>query len=541
MTKLPWILLLVVSTAMGATPEYDLVIRGGRIVDGTGSPWYVADVAISAGRIAAIGPQIEGTAKRQIMARGLVVAPGFIDLHTHARRGIFVDPGAENYVRQGVTTIFEGPDGDSPLPIGAFLGRLDAADTAVNVATFIGQGSVRRKVVGRLDRVPTVAEMDEMRGLVRQGMLEGAFGLSSGLIYNPGVFSSTEEVIEMARVAGQLGGIYISHIRGEAGTVVESVREVVRIGEEGQLPAQVTHHKVMGQSNSGMSEQTLRLIAEARARGVDVTSDQYPYTASSTSLNSALLPAWANEGGRAAMLKRLADSEQRARIRDYVAEAIRQDRGGGDPGNIQVAWAENEPSIAGRNLTQIMAARGIEPTPGHAAEVVLQLLEKGQVRGIFHTISEPDVERILVDPSTMIASDGEVTVLGKDAPHPRSYGTFARVLSTYVRDRKLLTLEEAVRKMTSFPAQRVGLLDRGILRPGMAADVVVFDADRIRDKSTYEQPHQYAEGVSAVLVNGVVVFEGGAMTGARPGAVLYGPAWKKRPVGAARAAGSSGT
>lgn len=528
MKKLLWILLFGSTTVFGATPEYDLIIRGGRVVDGTGSAWYRADVAIEADRIAAIAPRIEGQASREIVARDLFVAPGFIDLHTHAQRGIFVNPRAENYVRQGVTTIFEGPDGSSPLPIGAFLQKLDAANTAPNVATFIGQGSVREKVIGRVDRIPTAAEMDQMRGLVRQGMLDGAFGLSSGLIYVPGVFSSTEEVIEMARVAGQMGGIYISHIRGEAATVVESVREAMRIGEEGHLPAQVTHHKVMGKSNSGKSEQTLRLIAEARARGVDVTSDQYPYDASSTSLNSGLLPTWANEGGRAAMLKRLAEADPRAEIRSYVAEGIREDRGGGDPANIQIAWAENEPSVAGKNLAEIMAARGIEPSLENAAETVLQLLEKGQVRGIFHAISEPDLERILKDPSTMIASDGEVTVFGKDAPHPRSYGTFARVLAVYVRDKKLLTLEDAVRKMTSFPAQRVGLLDRGILRPGMKADVVVFDADRIRDKSTYEQPHQYAEGVTAVLVNGVVVFENGAMTGARPGVVLYGPATQAR-------------
>lgn len=528
------------SVAAGATPDYDLIIRGGRVVDGTGNPWYRADVAIVADRIAAVAPRLERSAKREIAARDLVVAPGFIDLHTHARRGIFVNPGADNYVRQGVTTIFEGPDGDSPIPIGAFLEKLDAADTVPNMATFIGQGSVRQKVIGSVDRAATAAEMEKMRVLVRQGMRDGAFGLSSGLIYVPGVFSSTEEVIEMARAAGEMGGIYISHMRSEAENVVPAVSEVVRIGEEGQLPAQVTHNKVMGKSNSGKSEVTLRLIAEARARGVDVTSDQYPYTASSTSLHSGLLPAWAIEGGRRAMLQRLADPDRRTQVRGFVADGIRGDRGGGDPGNIQIAWAEHEPDLAGKNLTEIMVARGIEPTVDNAAETVLTLLEKGQVRGIYHAINELDLERILRDPSTMIASDGEVTVFGRDAPHPRSYGTFVRVLGVYVREKKLLTLEDAVRKMTSLPAQRVGLLDRGILRPGMKADVVVFDADRIRDLSTYDRPHQYAEGISAVLVNGVVVFEGGSMTGARPGEVLYGPAADRRPGAAVQAAGSRG-
>jgi dihydroorotase/N-acyl-D-amino-acid deacylase len=370
-----------------------------------------------------------------------------------------------------------------------------------------------------------------MRELVKEGMLEGAFGLSTGLFYVPGVFARTEEVVELARVAGSLGGIHISHIRSEAAQVAASVAETIRIGEEGRLPTQVTHHKVMGKENAGKSRETLRLLSEARSRGVDATSDQYPYTASSTSLSSGLLPSWANEGGREAMLKRLADRGQRERIRKEVVQAIRLERGGGAARNVQIAWAENDPSIVGKTLEEITRARGLEPTLTNSAEMVLQLLEKGQVRGIFHAISEPDLEAILVDPTTMIASDGEVTVFGRASPHPRSYGTFARVLAVYVREKKLLTLEEAVRKMTSFPAQRVGILDRGVLRPGMKADIAVFDPARIRDRATYENPHQYAEGVSAVLVNGIPVFENGAMTGLRPGVVLRGPASGTPPAG----------
>jgi N-acyl-D-amino-acid deacylase len=256
---------------------------------------------------------------------------------------------------------------------------------------------------------------------------------------------------------------------------------------------------------------------------VDVTSDAYPYTASSTSLHSGLLPSWANEGGRAGLLKRLADPEQRRKIRDYASEAIRLERGGGDPKNIQIAWAEKEPELAGKTLTDVMRVRGIEPTIANAAETVLQLLEKGQVRGIYHAINAPDVDRILADPYTMIASDGEVTIMGRAAPHPRSYGTFARVLAVYVRERKLLRLEEAIRKMTSFPAQRVGLADRGLLRPGMKADLVVFDPATVADRATYENTHQYATGVTAVVVNGEVVLAGGELTGVRPGRVLRGP------------------
>ena len=501
-------------------PAYDLIIRGGRVVDGSGSPWYRADVAIRGDSIVAIAPRIAGTAKAEIDARGLIVAPGFIDLHTHARRGIFENPGADNYVRQGVTTIFEGPDGSSPIPIDAFLTSLEQANTAPNLATFIGHNSVREKVVGRENRPATPDELARMVAMVRDGMRQGAFGLSSGLFYTPGVFSSTEEVIALARVAGELGGIHISHIRDEAGGVEASVAETVRIGEEGNLPTQVTHHKVIGKQNEGKSKQTLRLLADARRRGVDATSDAYPYTASSTSLSAGLLPNWANEGGREAMLKRLADPAQRARVLESVRESIRLERGGNDPKNIQIASHESDHSLDGKNLTEIMRSRGVEPTVANAAETALQLIEKGAVRAIFHAINESDLEAILVDPSTMIASDGEVAIYGKASPHPRSYGTFVRVLGVYVRERKLLTLEDAVRKMTSFPAQRVGLLDRGLLRPGMKADVVIFDAGTVRDLATYEKPHQYAEGITAVIVNGVAVFSNGKMTGARPGTVL---------------------
>ncbi|MGZ5441438.1 MAG: N-acyl-D-amino-acid deacylase family protein [Thermoanaerobaculia bacterium] len=517
MTFFPLLLLLLSATP---APQHDLILRGGMVVDGGGNPWFRADVAIDGDRITTIAPKIDAAAKREIDATGLVVAPGFIDVHTHARRGIYDNPACENYIRQGVTTIFEGPDGDSPLPIATFLARVGEAKPAANFGTFIGHGSVRNAVLGREDRDATAPELERMRELVREGMRDGAFGLSSGLFYAPGVFAETEEVIELAKVAGAMGGIYITHMRDEASGVVDSVRETIRIGEEAHLPAQITHHKVMGVPNAGKSAETLRLLHEARGRGVDITSDAYPYTASSTSLHSALLPPWANEGGRRAMLGRLADPVQRAKIRAFAVEAIRLERGGGDPKNIQIAWAENEPELAGKTLTAVMRERGIEPTVENAADTVLQLLEKGQVRGIYHAINAPDVDRILADPFTMIASDGEVTLFGKASPHPRSYGTFARVLAVYVRERKLLRLEDAIRKMTSFPAQRVGLTDRGLLRPGMKADVVVFDPATIADRATYENTHQYAVGVSTVIVNGELVLDAGALTGKHPGRIL---------------------
>ncbi len=504
-------------------PAYEAVFRGGRVVDGTGSPWYRADVAVRGGRIARIAPRIEDAAGRVVEARDLVVAPGFVDLHTHASRGLRETPTAENYVRQGVTTLVEGPDGSSPLPFRDFLARLAALRPSVNLASFVGQGSVRQAVLGEVDRPPTPEELERMKELVRVSMADGAFGLSTGLFYVPGAFSPTEEVIELARVAATRGGIHISHMRDEASRVIESVKETIRIGEEGSLPTQITHHKIIGAGNWGKSVETLRLVDEARARGVDVTLDQYPYTASSTSVSAALLPAWAREGGRPALLARLRDPEQRGRARAETVRLLREERGGGDPRNVVIAGCEWDATLAGLNLSALAERRGQPATLEGAAETALAIVERGDCQAVFHAISEEDVVRILRHPATMIGSDGEIPQFGKGAPHPRSYGTFARVLSVYVREKRVLTLEEAIRKMSAFPAQRLGLADRGVLREGMVADLVVLDPARVRDPATFERPHQYAEGVRLVMVGGAVVFEDGAMTAARPGVVLQGP------------------
>lgn len=511
-------------TSPGAqAPQYDLLIRNGRIVDGTGAAWYRGDVAIKGDTIARIAPRIDGSAIRTIDAHGAVVAPGFIDIHTHARRGIFEVPTAANYVRQGVTTVIEGPDGSSPLPLAPFLAKLDALRKSVNIGSFVGQGSVRSEVIGNGDRSATPEEIVKMQALVEQAMKDGAFGLSTGLFYVPGTFTPTSEVIELAKIAGRHGGVHVSHQRDDASKVLESVKETIAIGEGGGLPTQVTHHKVVGQANWGKSVETLKLIDAARARGVDATIDQYPYTASSTSVAAALLPAWALEGSREAQMARLKDPVQRAKMKVESVAMIRDERGGGDPKNVQFASCGFDPSLAGKTLADLARQRRLEPTLENAAETTMWLVEQGGCQGIFHAMSEDDIERIMRHPATMIASDGEVPVFGRANPHPRSYGTFARVLGVYVREKHVLTLEDAVRRMTSFPASRLRLNDRGLLRPGMKADITVFDPASVRDKATYQQPHQYAEGFSYVLVNGQVVFEGSDMTAARPGRVLYGP------------------
>lgn len=506
------------------TAAVDLLIKNARIVDGTGSPAYRGDVAVRGDTIVQIAPEIDTKATTVVDAGGKVIAPGFIDIHTHAREGIFKVPTADNAVRQGVTTLIEGPDGGSPVPVGPFLQRVAGTPITPNFALFVGQGSVRDSVMGAVDRRATPAELDQMRSVVRQAMADGAFGLSTGLFYVPGAFTPTEEVVELAKVAGQMGGIHISHMRDEASKVLDSVRETIEIGEKGGLPTQITHHKIIGAASWGKSVDTLRMVEEARARGVDVTIDQYPYTASSTSIQAALLPKWALEGGRERLLERMKDPSLLAKMRAETIRLIKEERGGGDPKNVQIANCGWDKSLAGKRLNEVTEGRKLAPTVENAADTVLWMTEQGECQGVFHAINEQDLQRILKSPVTMIASDGGIPIFGEASPHPRAYGTFARVLGRYVRELKVITLEDAVRKMSAYPAKRLGLADRGLLKEGLKADLVVFDPNTVRDTATFTEPHQYAEGVSLVVVNGQIAFENGKMTAARPGRVLYGPA-----------------
>lgn len=514
-------------TAQVQRPAFDLLIRGGRIVDGTGNPWFVGDVAVAGDAIVAIGSALEPGAARVIDARNHIVAPGFIDVHSHSEerqdnQDVIGNPAAENNVRQGVTTVFASPDGGGSVQVGAFLKKVEEARPAINVGTFIGHGSVRGAVIGQANRAATPDELERMRSLVRQGMRDGAFGLSTGLFYVPGNYAPLDEVVDLAHVAGEFGGIHQSHMRDEAAGVLNSVRDTIAIGERGGLPTQVTHHKIIGKANWGKSVDTLRLIDEARVRGVDATLDQYPYTASSTSIQGGLVPQWAQEGGRTRMLERFKDETSRQRILLEISKAIETDRGGGDPANVVLAACPWDPSLAGKNLAQVLRDRRRPVAIDQAADLVVEIVEKGGCSAIYHAISEDDLVRIMKHPATMIASDASpgIPTFGKDVPHPRAYGTFARVLGVYVREKHVLTLEDAVRKMSSFPAWRMGLRDRGLLRPGMKADIVVFDAGTIADRATFERPHQYADGLSTVIVNGHVTFAAGQMTGDRAGRAL---------------------
>jgi dihydroorotase/N-acyl-D-amino-acid deacylase len=513
--------LLCSLTTPAAAEGFDVLIRNGRIVDGAGNPWYRGDIGIRGDSIAAVGHLPGAKAKRVIDARGHIVAPGFIDLHNHGRRGVFKVPTAENYIRQGVTTIIEGNDGGSPVPLKEFFDKLDGVQIAVNVGSFVGHGSIRREVIGRDDRKATPEELNQMQSMTRRAMEQGALGLSTGLFYIPGVFAPTEEVVELAKVASEYGGMHISHMRDEADGLLDSVRETIEIGETGGLPTQITHHKALGPPNWGASRQSLALVEEARIRGVDVSIDQYPYTASSTG-SAALYPAWAQEGGRDELVKRLENPALRERIKKEVVHLIKTNRGGGNPENVQYAFCSWDANLNGKTLADVTRDRGREVDFESAAETAMEIEIAGGCKTVYHAMKEEDVERIMRYPGTMISSDGEIPVFGEGVLHPRSYGTYARVLGRYVRERKLLRLEEAVRKMTSLPAQRIQQFDRGLLRPGMKADVTVFDEKTIIDRAEFGNPHRYAEGVLFVLVNGDIVLDDRQMTETRPGTVLYG-------------------
>ena len=512
-------------TQTGAAQErFDILIRDGRIVDGSGNPWYQADVGINGDRIVRIGTLDDASADTVIDATGLVVAPGFIDPHTHALRGIFDVPNAESALLQGVTTLTEGNDGSSPFPIDEHYAEIEALGISPNWSVFVGQGTIRSRVIGEEDRDPTPAELQRMKDMVAEAMEDGALGISTGLFYVPGSFTSTEEVIELSTVAAEYGGIYISHMREEAYQLLDSVQETIRIGEEANIPVQMTHHKVIGVENFGASVESLRMVDEARARGIDITIDQYPYTASQTGI-TALIPQWAQEGGNEQMLARINSPETRNTIKAEVVAKILYDRGGGDPSNVFISRNSWDPDMAGKNLAELTIEAGMEPTPENAADVVFDIVRGGGATAVYHAIGPEDVDRIMQHPATAIGSDGPVGVFGEGAPHPRQYGTFARVLGYYTRERGILTLEQAVRKMSSQTARRLGIHDRGLITEGYYADIAVFDADEITDRATFEDPHQYAEGMDYVLVNGAIVVSDGQHTGARPGRILHGPGY----------------
>jgi len=522
--RIAQLIIIISILASCSDAEFDIIIRNGTIVDGSGDGAYKSDIGIINDQIIKIGDLSRKSSSKTIDATNLIVSPGFIDSHTHARRGIFDVPTAESSLLQGVTTLTDGNDGSSPHPIDEHYKKIENTKISPNWAVFVGQGTIRQEVMGLENRDPTATELSKMKLLIQEAMEDGALGISTGLFYVPGSFSSTSEVIELSKVASSYGGIYISHMREEAIDVLKSVNETINIGVKANIPVQITHHKIIGKDNWGLSKETLKLVDNAIEDGVKVSIDQYPYTASQTSIK-ALIPQWAQAGGRKELLKRIDDSKTRKLIIDGIIERILFDRGGGHPRNIFISKSSWNTSMEGKNLAELCIEKNLEPTPYNAAMVVFEIIKGGGATAVYHAINSDDVDLIMQHPMTSIASDGPLTIFGAGSPHPRTYGTFARVLGSYVRERNILSLEEAVRKMTSLPAQILSIQDRGLIKQGYYADIVIFDSNTIIDKATFKDPHQYAVGVHSVLVNGIIVIDQGVHNGNKPGRVLRGPGY----------------
>ena len=551
---MPFLLALLLLAAAHAAPgPYDVVIRNGRIIDGTGSPWYSADVAIRGGRIAAIGKLDGASAKRMIDARGMVVAPGFIDMLGQSELTILVNPHLPSKIYQGITTEITG-EGSSVAPLTdglvqadrigyehygvqptwrtlrEYFARLRKQGMGINLATYVGATQVRRVVIGDDNRPPTPAELERMKALVRDAMHDGAVGLSTSLQYAPAMYANTEELIALAAEAGKLGGIYASHIRDEGDAILPALDEAIRIGREAHIPVEIWHLKAAGKGNWNRMPEIIERIEQARKYGVDIGADTYAYTASFNTF-SAIIPPWAHDGGDSKLIERLKDPAIRERIRKEMESTT---------GNWNNEWQQ----ITGPESIIVGAVQNpkLLPIQGKTIAEIAKLWGKSPIDTIFDlliedaaftsvamfTMHEADVALALQQPWVSICNDSQGTgpdgLLGKEHPHPRAYGTFPHVLRKYVREEKKITLEDAIRKFSALPAQRMRLADRGVLKEGMWADVVVFDPNTIRDLATFEKPNQLSEGMRFVLVNGVAVIEEGKMTNALPGKVVLGPA-----------------
>jgi N-acyl-D-amino-acid deacylase len=519
-----------------ADEPFDTLISGGTVVDGTGARRFTADIGIRNGRIEKIGELSNAAAKRRLDATGLVVAPGFIDMHTHSDRTLLEDGLAQSAVRQGVTSHVIGNCGTSPAPVNEpaagrgrkfrtyseYLQALAESGVSVNIGGLVGHNAIREAVMGMQNRAPTESEMKKMQDWADEAMRGGAVGMSTGLVTPPGTWATTEEIIALASVIGRRGGVYASHMRGEARTMLASVREAIRIGREAKLPAQISHHKAAGRENWGQTRESLPLIEQANRDGATVRVDVYPYRAGSAGL-SQLVPPWAHEGGNGEMIGRLQSPEVRRRIAREMLE------GTDDwPNFFRIDWDDIQIASAataanrqwvGKKVGDVARARGCS---GVDACIDLLIEERASIGMVNFVMDEEDVRRVLVHPLSMIGSDGSAMSAAdrKGQPHPRSYGCFPRVLGRYCRELQLFSLETAIHKMTAMQAAQLGWTDRGTLKAGSAADVAVFDFDKVIDKATFEDPHQYPEGIDSVIVNGELVVHRGQHTGAKPGKVL---------------------
>jgi N-acyl-D-amino-acid deacylase len=535
--------------------ELDILIRNGRVIDGAGNPWYRADVGVKDSKIYAIGKLGKADAKKTIDASGHFVSPGFIDAHSHGDFNTLVYRDMENIIHQGITTVVAGQCGSSPAPVSDliraeaqrsldselpqgiklkiswssfddYLKEEEKHGLGANVAHMVGHGAIRAAAMGYAARAPTADELEKMRKYTAEAMKSGAFGISTGLIYPPGIYAKTDEIIEVAKVAAQYGGIYDSHIRGEGKTLMMALEEALEVGYKAGIPVQISHHKIASKTLWGSSVQTMQMFEEAREKGLDVTVDQYPYKAGSTSLMT-LLPPWVHDGGREKALERLRDPQLRARMKKEIEDGIEGwENFAGELGweNVYVTSVitDANKTVEGMNMTEIKKHRGAKEEFTALYELLLE--EEGASGMVIFYGDEEDVKRIMKHPLHMVGTDaGCCTVEGpfcKGKPHPRHYGTYPKILGKYVREEKTITWQEAVRKMTSFPAQRFGILDRGLLRPGMRADITVFNPETVIDRATYKDPHNFPAGIPYVIVNGEITISEGKYSKSRAGTTL---------------------
>jgi N-acyl-D-amino-acid deacylase len=517
MRKLLFTSALLLYYVFAQAQQCDLLIKNARIIDGTGNNWYYGNLAIANGKILPPGTY---TATKTIDAKGLTVAPGFIDVHTHIEGDEFKVPTADNFILDGVTTVITGNCGSSNPDLARYFHRLDSTKLAVNVASFIGHNDVRRAIIGSSNRKPTPQEQQQMEAMVEKAMRDGAVGLSTGLIYLPGMYAKTEEVVGLAKVAARYNGVYATHMRNEADHVTEAIEEALTIGRQANIPVEISHFKVGGKKNWGNSKQTVAMVEKARAEGIEVTIDQYPYTASSTSLNT-MIPDWALSGGRDSIVYRLSTPAIRKKIADEMLDTYKS-RKMKHLDYAVVAYFRTDTTLNGKNIAEINVIRGNKPKLREEVNTVLNMVQQGGAGMVFHSMNEEDVKYIMKYPFNMFASDASIREFNVGVPHPRGYGTNARVLGKYVRDEKVIGLEEAIRRMTSLPAQKFHLTGRGLLLPGYHADIVIFDPATVTDNSTFDKPHQYSSGFKYVLVNGDLTVDEGKHTGVRKGVVLKG-------------------
>ncbi|MCX7974193.1 MAG: D-aminoacylase [Candidatus Aminicenantes bacterium] len=499
---------------------YSLVIKNGLIIDGSGRKAFSADLAIRGEKIAKIGRLGKFKADQVIDARGLIVSPGFIDVHTHGDRGLLRVSTADNYLRQGVTTIIGGNCGSHPFPLKELFDQLEKTGIAINFGCLVGHNTIREKVMGLKMGEPTPKEMAEMKQLIDQEMRAGGLGFSTGLSYLPGTYSKTQEIIELAQVAAKYGGIYATHLRDQGQKITEAIEEALEVGRRNQMKVQISHIKLADEAVWNQIERISEPIEKARKRGLKVYCDLYPYTATSSGFTSSF-PSWVFEGGVEKFVNRLNDPEIYRQVKNYIIERrLTSARGINRCQAILIARSRTRPEYEGKTLEEILKMKGLEPTAEAAADLIIEIEKEGGAQGIFFQMDEADVAKLMKLPYIMIGSDGEIQVFGRGFPHPRSYGTFPRVIAHYVHEKKTISLEEAIRKMTSLPAEAFNLKKRGLLKPGYLADVVVFNSEEFKDEATYPEPHRYPSGLHLVVVNGQIVFHQGEVKPILPGKVL---------------------